>query len=85
MARAVIFNSAQRAAYGPLYDIDRQTGHSIEVFYADRVLTQSFGTNGPGCFWWTCQGGCLSDGLLRGPFADSYLAYRDFATRWMAN
>ena len=35
----------------PLYDINPQTGVSIEVFYADRAL-ESFGRRGAGLFWW---------------------------------
>ena len=32
----------------PIYDIVPETGVSIEVFYADRVLAESFGTRGAG-------------------------------------
>jgi hypothetical protein len=77
VARAVISDPMRRAAYEPLYDIDPQTGASVEVFYADRVLASSFGTR-PGWFWWTCQRGFLPDGPPTGPFATSYTAYRDW-------
>jgi hypothetical protein len=81
MARAVITAQPERrAAYEPLYDIDPDTGASIEVFYADRVLAESFG-RGTGWFWWTCQPGCLPDGPPTGPFATSYGALRDAPTR----
>ena len=70
VARAVISGALE-----PLYDIDPRTGTSIQVFYADRVLAQSFGTSGPGWFWWTCRPECLPDVLTVGPFANSYLAY----------
>jgi len=70
VARAVI-----PGALEPLYDIDPRTGTSIQVFYADRVLAQSFGTSGPGWFWWTCRPECLPDVLPVGPFVNSYLAY----------
>jgi hypothetical protein len=75
MARAVISNTG-RAACEPLYDIDPQTGASIEVFYADRVLAKSFG-RGTGWFWWSCRSGLLPGGEPTGPFATSYGAYRD--------
>jgi hypothetical protein len=76
MARAIISAPERRGAYEPLYEIDPQTGASIEVFYADRVLAESFGTRA-GWFWWTCRPGCLPDGLPIGPFGTSYRAYRD--------
>jgi hypothetical protein len=76
MARAIITEAVRLAAYEPLYDIDPQTGASVEVFYADRGLAESFGTRA-GWFWWACQPGCLPDGLPMGPFATSYRAYRD--------
>jgi hypothetical protein len=61
VARAVISDPKRRAAFEPLYDIDLQTGASIEVFYADPALANSFG-RGTGWFWWTCQRGSLPDG-----------------------
>lgn len=76
MARAVISDSKRRPQCEPLYDMDPQTGASVEVFFADRVLAESFG-RGTGWFWWTCQHGSLPDGLPTGPFATSYAAFRD--------
>ena len=46
MARAVISDPKRRTACEPLYDIDPQTGASVEIFYADRALAMSFGTGG---------------------------------------
>jgi hypothetical protein len=60
----------------PLYDVDPNSGDSVEVFYADDVLAKSFGTR-PGWFWWRCRRGSLPDGLVTGPFPTSYAAYRD--------
>ena len=78
MARAVISDPKRRTADEPLYDIDPQTGASVEVFYADRVLAASFSARGDGWFWWACQPGCLPDRPPTGPFATSYAAYRNF-------
>jgi hypothetical protein len=83
MARAILTSQkALRPPYEPLYDIDPWTGATIEVFFAERVLAQSFGANGAGWFWWSCHSGALPHELPTGPFANSYLAYRDVATRW---
>ncbi|MGO9683129.1 MAG: hypothetical protein ACLPTZ_11175 [Beijerinckiaceae bacterium] len=60
-----------------MYDVDPQTGASVEVFYADRALAKSFGRDS-GWFWWSCQPACLPDGSPTGPFATSYAAYRNF-------
>ena len=76
MARAVISDPKRRTAYEPLYDIDPQTGATVEIFYADRALATSFGTPDTGWFWWACRPTCLP-GAVAGPFADNYLAYRD--------
>ena len=81
MARAVISNPERRAAFEPLYDIDPRTGGAIEVFFADRVLAESFGARCAGWFWWSCQSGSLPCDLPTGPFNSSYLAYRNFAGR----
>jgi hypothetical protein len=59
----------------PLYDINPQTGISIEVFYADRTL-ETFGRGGAGWFWWPRQRGLAPEGPARGPFGTSYSAYR---------
>ena len=82
MARAVISDPQRHTAREPLYDIDPQTGASVEIFYADGAVARSFGTSEAGWFWWTCQSGSLPEGEPSGPFANSYLAYRDVATRW---
>ena len=81
MARAVISDPKRHTAFEPLYDIDPQTGASVEIFYADRALARSFGTSEAGWFRWTCQSGSLPVGPPTGPFSSSYLAYRDFVTR----
>jgi hypothetical protein len=60
----------------PLYDTDPRTGDSVEIFYADSVLANSFGTR-PGWFWWSCGRGFLPDRAPTGPFPTSYAAYRD--------
>jgi site-specific recombinase XerD len=44
MSRAVASELERRTACEPLYDLDPQTGASVEVFYADQVLAASFGT-----------------------------------------
>jgi hypothetical protein len=79
VARAVISDPKRHAAYEPLYDIDPQTGASVEIFYADRAVAGSFGKHNAGWFWWTCQSGDLPQDLPAGPFTSSYLAYRNFA------
>lgn len=61
-------------AHEPLYDTNPRTGATIEVFYADRVLT---GMRGAGWFWWSCKAGNVPDWPPSGPFATSYAAYRD--------
>ena len=61
MARTITCDARRRTAYEPLYDIDPQTGATIEVFFADQWLAKSFGTR-EGWFWWTCQRGFLPGG-----------------------
>jgi hypothetical protein len=74
-------NPKQRA---PLYDTNRATGVSIEVFYADRRL-ETFGRCGAGWFWWPRQRGCSPCGSPTGPFATSYAAYRHaMVTAWVS-
>jgi hypothetical protein len=81
MARAVLTSQkAPRPQHEPLYDIDPWTGATIEVFWADRVLAQSFGASGPGWFWWTCYPGCLPKCPPAGPFPTSFRAYRSAMT-----
>jgi hypothetical protein len=78
MARATITsNPERRAVGGPLYDIDPNTGATIEVFYAIRILAVSFGARSAGWFHWRCQRGSLPECPPIGPFGSSYLAYRD--------
>jgi hypothetical protein len=66
---------AQAQKYEPLYDINPETGVSIEVFYSDRTL-ETFGRGGAGWFWWPRRRGFSPDGPATGPFATSYAAYR---------
>ena len=80
MARTVISDPKRHTANEPLYDIDAQTGASVEIFYADRAVATTFGTS-DGWFWWTCQAGSLPDRHPIGSFANSYLAYRNFGGR----
>jgi hypothetical protein len=77
LARTVISDPKRDAAYEPLYDLDPQTGTSVEIFFADRAVARSFGMSDAGWFWWTCQSGSLPEGEPNGPFATSYTAYRD--------
>ena len=79
MARAVISDPKRRTAFEPLYDLDPQTGASVEIFYADRALAKSFGAPDAGWFRWSCQRGSLPDDLPSGPFATSYAAFREAA------
>jgi hypothetical protein len=60
----------------PLFDIDPQSGTSIEVFYADRSL-ETFGRCGAGWFWCFRRRGCPSLGPATGQFATRYAAYRN--------
>jgi hypothetical protein len=76
MARAVISNPKRRSAFEPIYDANPRTGASVEVFFADHWLANSFGTQ-PGWFWWECQRGRLPERPPNGPFGTSYAAYRD--------
>jgi hypothetical protein len=79
VVRAAISDPKRHTAYEPLYDIDPQTGASVEIFYADGAVARSFGTSETGWFWWTCQSGSLPHNLPTGPFTSSYRAYRNFA------
>jgi len=47
----------QTLQHEPLYDINPETGVSVEVFYADRTL-ETFGRGGAGWFWWPRRQGC---------------------------
>jgi hypothetical protein len=72
MARAS--SGGRYAAFEPLYETDPRTGGTVEVFYAHRVLAESFGA-GAGWFWWVWPTGGLPEGRPNGPFATSYRAY----------
>jgi hypothetical protein len=71
----------RRAAYEPLYEVDPRTGASVEVFYVSAVVARSFGTC-DGWYWRTWRGGSFPDTPV-GPFATSYAAYRNIASRWI--
>ena len=66
---------AHALQHEPLYDINPETGVSIEVFYADRTL-ETFGRGSAGWFWWSRRRGSAPEGSATGPFATSYAAYR---------
>ena len=68
-------SSSHRPHREPLFDIDLQTGASMEVFYADRTM-ETFGRCGTGWFWWLRRRGFSPDCPATGPFATSYAAYR---------
>ena len=78
MARAS--NGRRYAAFEPLYEVNRETGEVLEVWYAHRALAESFGA-GAGWFWWVWPIGSLPDGRPKGPFATSYAAYREAMTQ----
>jgi hypothetical protein len=81
VARSITTATAQRRSHEPLYEADPRTGESIEVFYADAGLAKSLGSS-TGWYWWTCRIGSVPDCSPKGPFATSYLAYRDAASPW---
>jgi hypothetical protein len=60
-----------QCARDPLYEIDPESGVSIEVSYADRAL-ETFGRDGAGWVWWPCRRGYSPNGPPTGPFATSY-------------
>jgi hypothetical protein len=80
VARTANSDPKRHTAFEPLYDIDTQTGASVEIFYADRTLAASFGAC-EGWFWWTCEPGLVPGDPPTGPFASGFAAYRNFATR----
>ena len=57
-------------ASAPLYDINPQTGVSIEVFYAD-LAPETFSRRGAGWFWRARRRGFLPDSPAAGPFPTS--------------
>jgi hypothetical protein len=77
MARACV--AKQRGLFEPLYERDPLTGGTLELFYAHRVLAQSFRAQA-GWFWWVWPPNALPDGPPNGPFGSSYAAYRDART-----
>jgi hypothetical protein len=77
MARAS--SGGRHAAFEPLYELDRETGEVLEVWYAHRVLAHSFGA-AAGWFWWASKPGSPPDTPI-GPFSSSYRAYQDSVNR----
>jgi hypothetical protein len=69
-------DSAVQCAHDPLYEVDPETGVSIEVFHTDRAL-ETFGRGGAGWFWWPRRRGCWPEGPATGPFTMIYAAYRN--------
>lgn len=67
--------STMQCAHDPLYDIDPQTGATIEVYWANREL-ETFGRYGAGWFWWSRRRGCSPDSSPIGPFATKYAAFK---------
>jgi hypothetical protein len=77
MARAIVTaNPDRRPTFEPLYDVDPRAGATFEVFYADRVLAQSFGARGAGWLYWTCEHGGVPGPVSR-LFGTAFAAYRD--------
>ena len=74
MKRAVPSEPKRCPAFEPLYEVDQCTGATIEIFFADRVLS---GMKGAGWHWWICKLGDVPEWPPHGPFATSYSAYRD--------
>jgi hypothetical protein len=70
----VTFDFKQCARREPLYDINPQTGVSIEVFYADQHWKVSAGVALVG-FGGARRRGFSPDGPATGPFVTSYAAY----------
>ena len=73
MARTISDGSAS-TAFEPLFEINPQTGATVEVFFADRAL-ETFGRCGAGWFWCARRRGYLA-GSAQGPFAMRYAASR---------
>lgn len=69
-------NHQARAGGEPLYDIDPQTGATIEIFFADQALAKCFGMRSAGWLYWACEPGCWPPAEPRGPFATKFSAYR---------
>ena len=73
-------NGMRHAPFEPLYEINRETGEVLEVWYAHRALAQSFGVEA-GWYWWSSKPGCLPDTLPIGPFGSAFRAFRDSMDR----
>jgi hypothetical protein len=71
-----------RRAECALYEIDPRTGATVEIFYADRAVAQSFGGSAAG-WYWRYRLTDRSPGAASGPFLVCLDAYRD-AGRWVA-
>jgi hypothetical protein len=69
-----------QGVHDSLYDVDPQTGATIEVFYADRTL-ETFGRGGAGWFWCPRRRGFSPDSPATGPFPTSYRAFKHAMTR----
>jgi hypothetical protein len=80
MGRAMQAHSSATAAF---FDVDWIHGKAVEVFYADDVLADGFGSS-TGWYWWACYPGCLPDGDAFGPFPTSDCAYHDATTNFAA-
>ena len=61
-----------------LYEMDPRSGETIEVFYADSAVAQSFGARGAGFYW--RKRGCPD--VPSGPFIVCFDAYRDALARY---
>lgn len=72
----------RRPAYEPLYDIDPETGGTVQVFYVGRRLAELSGMRGAGWFWTLGRPGLLRGGAPMGPFTSGYAAYRDALETW---
>ena len=68
-------NLKRHIRWVPLYNIDRQTGARVEIFYADRALAASFGW-----LWRRCQPGFLPGGRADWPICQRYAPYRNSPT-----
>ena len=67
-----------RGANCSLYEIDPRSGETIEIFYADSTVAQSFGARGAGFYW--RKRGCSPE-VSSGPFIVCLDAYRDALAR----
>jgi hypothetical protein len=76
--KTVASDPQRHPKFESIYDLDTRTGATIEVFYADRVLT---GTSGAGWHWWKSRPGDVPEWPPVGPFATSYRALKDAIQR----